>query len=104
MIILVAVVVIVVALLIAGAVIGLALKLLWWALIGLAIGALARAVLPGRQQISIPATAGAGVAGSLLGGIVAHAFSLSSLVQFLVAIALAAAVIVFLEGRAHAAR
>jgi uncharacterized membrane protein YeaQ/YmgE (transglycosylase-associated protein family) len=104
MIILVAIVVVIVALLIAGAVIGLALKLLWWALLGLAIGALARAVLPGRQQISIPATAGAGIAGSLLGGILAHAFSLGNVLQFLVAIALAAVVIVFLEGRRpHAA-
>ena len=53
----------VVALLVVGGlVIGLAFKLLWWALIGLAIGAPARLVLPGRQTIGLLATAGAGVA------------------------------------------
>ncbi len=59
----------VVALIVIGwLVVGLALKLLWWALIGLVIGALARLVLPGKQNLSILATAGAGVAAALLGG------------------------------------
>lgn len=37
---------------------------------GLIVGALARALIPGRQQISLLATAGIGIAGSVVGGIV----------------------------------
>jgi uncharacterized membrane protein YeaQ/YmgE (transglycosylase-associated protein family) len=59
-------------------VVGLALKLLWWALIGLVIGALARLILPGRQAIGLLATAGAGVAAALLGGIIGNALDLGS--------------------------
>ena len=35
-------------------VVGLVFKLLWWALIGSVIGALARLILPGRQDPSVP--------------------------------------------------
>jgi uncharacterized membrane protein YeaQ/YmgE (transglycosylase-associated protein family) len=80
------------------AVIGLTLKLLWWALIGLAIGALSRLVLPGRQPISLLGTAGAGIAGALLGGIIAHALDLSGVVQFLIAVAVAAGLILVFSG------
>jgi len=40
-----------------------------------------------------------GIAGSLLGGILANAFDLNSLIQFLVAIAVAALLIVLLGPR-----
>lgn len=40
------------------------------AISGLIVGALARAVIPGRQQIGIVPTIGLGVVGSMLGGIV----------------------------------
>ena len=79
-------------------VVGLALKLLWWALTGLVIGALARLVLPGKQQISLLATAGAGVAAALLGGIIAHALDVGSLLQFVIALAVAAGLIAVLGG------
>jgi uncharacterized membrane protein YeaQ/YmgE (transglycosylase-associated protein family) len=83
-------VVIVLALLLAGSLIGLAFSLLWLALTGLVIGALGRLVLPGRQDISLLATALIGIAASLLGGILAHAFDAGWVIQFLVAVALAA--------------
>jgi uncharacterized membrane protein YeaQ/YmgE (transglycosylase-associated protein family) len=89
----------VVLLVLGWVIVGLVFKLLWWALIGLAIGALARAILPGRQRIGLLMTAGVGIAGSLLGGILARAFGWGGIVQFLLAIALAAAAIVLLEGR-----
>jgi len=76
----------------------LALKLLWWALIGVVIGALARLILPGKQDLSIIATAGAGVAAALLGGIVAHALDFGSLLQFVVAVAIAVALVAALGG------
>ena len=79
-------------------VVGLALKLLWWALIGLVIGAVARLILPGKQQLSILATAGAGVAAALLGGIIAHALDVGSALQFIIAIAVAVALIAMLGG------
>jgi len=89
----------IVALFVVGwAIVGLAFKLLWWALIGLVIGALARLILPGKQNLSLLATAGAGVAAALLGGIVANALDLGSLLQFVVAVALAVALVAALGG------
>jgi uncharacterized membrane protein YeaQ/YmgE (transglycosylase-associated protein family) len=86
------------------AVIGLTLKLLWWALIGLVIGALGRLVLPGSQPIGVLATAGLGVAAALLGGIVAHALDVGAVLQFLIAVGAAAALIALFGGaRAHRA-
>ena len=83
-------VIVVLALLLAGSLIGLAFSLLWLALTGLIIGALGRLVLPGRQEISLLATALVGIAASLLGGILADVFDVGWLIQFLVAVALAA--------------
>ena len=40
--------------------------------IGLIAGALARLVVPGRQDLSIPMTIALGIAGSLLGGFVGY--------------------------------
>jgi uncharacterized membrane protein YeaQ/YmgE (transglycosylase-associated protein family) len=75
------------------AVVGLALKLLWWALLGLVIGALARLVLPGRQAIGWLGTAGTGIAGALLGGIIADALDVGTVLQFVVAVLVAAGLI-----------
>jgi uncharacterized membrane protein YeaQ/YmgE (transglycosylase-associated protein family) len=82
--------VVILALLLAGSLIGLAFSLLWLALTGLVIGALGRLVLPGRQAISLLATALIGIAASLLGGILANLFDVGWIIQYLVAIALAA--------------
>jgi len=82
--------VVILVLLLGGWLIGLAFSLLWLALTGLVIGALGRLVLPGRQDISLLATALVGIAASLLGGIVANLFDVGWLIQFLVAVALAA--------------
>jgi uncharacterized membrane protein YeaQ/YmgE (transglycosylase-associated protein family) len=81
---------IVLALLLAGALVGLVFELLWLVIAGLVIGALGRLVLPGRQQIGLLATALVGVAASVLGGILADIFAAGWLIQFLVAVALAA--------------
>jgi uncharacterized membrane protein YeaQ/YmgE (transglycosylase-associated protein family) len=83
-------IVIVLVLLLAGSLIGLAFSLLWLALTGLIIGALGRLVLPGRQDIGLLATALVGIGASLLGGILANAFDVGWLIQFVVAVALAA--------------
>jgi uncharacterized membrane protein YeaQ/YmgE (transglycosylase-associated protein family) len=44
------------------------------ALYGLVVGALARLALPGPDPMGILATIGLGLAGSFLGGIIAHVF------------------------------
>ena len=84
---------IIVLLLIGSFVVGLVFKLLWWAIIGVAIGALARLVLPGKQNISILATAGAGIGAALLGGVMAKVFGFGGIVQFLLAILVAAVIV-----------
>jgi uncharacterized membrane protein YeaQ/YmgE (transglycosylase-associated protein family) len=81
---------IVLALLLAGALVGLVFELLWLVIAGLVIGALGRLVLPGRQQIGLLATALVGIAASVLGGILADVFDAGWLIQLLVAVALAA--------------
>ena len=81
------------------AVLGLVFKLLWLALVGLIIGALARAILPGRQEIGVLATALYGIGGSLLGGVIAHILGLGSVLEFVAAIGVAAALIAFVGGR-----
>jgi uncharacterized membrane protein YeaQ/YmgE (transglycosylase-associated protein family) len=83
-------VIVVVALVLAGSLVGLAFSLLWLVLTGLVVGALGRLVLPGRQNISLLATALVGIGASLLGGILANLFDVGWFVQFLVAVGLAA--------------
>lgn len=51
--------------------IGFLIALFVW---GLVVGALARLALPGPDPMSIPMTAGLGIGGSLLGGLVARIF------------------------------
>lgn len=82
--------VVILVLLLTGSLIGLAFSLLWLTLTGLVVGALGRLVLPGRQDISLLATALIGIAASLLGGILANVFDVGWIIQFLVAVALAA--------------
>ena len=95
--------VIVVLVVLGVAAVGLALKLLWWAIVGLVIGALARLVLPGRQAIGWLWTIGAGVAGALLGGVLAGALGLGGFLEFVLAVAVAAALIGFLASRRRGA-
>ena len=99
---LVVLVLIVVFVVLGWLVVGLALKLLWWALLGLVIGALARLIVPGRQAIGWLATAGAGVAGALLGGIIADALGFGDILQFVLAVGVAAALIAVFAGTRRA--
>ena len=46
------------------------MSLLWFIVVGLICGAIARALFPGKQPMGLMATAGLGMAGSLLGGLV----------------------------------
>ena len=80
------------------AVVGLALKLLWWALVGLVIGWLGKLLVPGYRPVGWLATILYGIGGALLGGVVADAIGTGGLVQFLLAIAAAAVLIVVVGG------
>jgi uncharacterized membrane protein YeaQ/YmgE (transglycosylase-associated protein family) len=46
---------------------------------GLVIGALARLIKPGKQNLSILATLGLGLVGSIIGGLIASAFNTGSI-------------------------
>jgi uncharacterized membrane protein YeaQ/YmgE (transglycosylase-associated protein family) len=46
---------------------------------GLVIGALARLIKPGKQNLSILATLGLGLVGSVIGGLIASAFNTGSI-------------------------
>ena len=81
------------------ALLGLVFKLLWLALVGLVIGALARLVLPGQQSLGLLATALYGIGGSLLGGIVADVLDFGTILGFLTAVVVAACLIVVVERR-----
>ena len=83
--------VVILVLLFAGSVIGLAFSLFWLALTELVIGALGRLVLPGRQDIGLLATALVGIASSCSSAASWPTCStFGSIIQFLVAIAVAA--------------
>jgi uncharacterized membrane protein YeaQ/YmgE (transglycosylase-associated protein family) len=86
------------------AVVGVVLELLWWALVGLVIGALGRLVLSGNPPIGWLGTIAAGIAGALLGGIIGDALGGNGLVEFLLAILAAALLIAAFSGgrRAYA--
>src|SRR5436305_12826877 len=98
----IAIAAVIVLFLIAWLVVGLVFKLLWWALIGLVIGALARAILPGKQTISVLATAGAGIAAALLGGLIGHIVGVGSFAQFVIAILVAIVLVAVLSGTERA--
>jgi uncharacterized membrane protein YeaQ/YmgE (transglycosylase-associated protein family) len=85
-------------------VVGLVLKLLWWALVGVAIGAIARAILPGKQEISLLATAGSGIGAALLGGIIAHIVGVGAFVQFLIALLVAVVIVAVVSTSARPRR
>ena len=49
------------------------MNFIWWLIIGLIAGALARLIMPGRDAMGIIATIILGIVGSLLGGLVSMA-------------------------------
>ena len=49
------------------------LSFIWWLIIGLIAGALARLIMPGRDPMGIIATLLLGIVGSILGGLVSWA-------------------------------
>lgn len=77
----------------------LILLLLGFAAIGLAIGALARLLLPGPDPMGVPATAAFGMAGALIFGLGARMAGLGPLLGYVASVAGAMLLIWFLTRR-----
>jgi len=83
-----------------GAATGIVVFLVILAVVGLVIGALARLVLPGRDDMSIWRTMAYGVSGAFLGGIVGRLLGVTSAVLgYAIAVAVAAGLIWFFTRR-----
>jgi uncharacterized membrane protein YeaQ/YmgE (transglycosylase-associated protein family) len=66
-------------------------SLIWYGIVGLVIGGLGRMLVSGRQELGLVETALFGIAGALLGGIVANdILDLGWFGQFLTAVVIAA--------------
>ncbi len=79
---------------------GLLVYLLVLVLVGLVVGALARLALPGPDPMSIPATIGIGLLGSLIGGLIMALLFGRNGAGLVVSVACATA-IVYLRRRRH---
>ena len=51
------------------------ITILGWILFGLVVGFIARALVPGKDNIGIAMTIGLGIAGSVIGGLIASLFT-----------------------------
>ncbi|MCW2854206.1 MAG: hypothetical protein JWM84_3870 [Nocardioides sp.] len=70
---------------------------------GLIIGALARLIKPGKQHLSVLATLGLGLVGSLIGGLIAQLFGTGSIWELnVIGFVLAVVAAVLLIGAAEA--
>ena len=68
--------------------------MLWYAVVGLVIGGLGRVFVSGRRDIGLGATVLYGIAGALLGGVIANDWlDLGWFGQFLTAVAVAAVLV-----------
>jgi len=87
-------VVLVIVLLTISSLTGVIVSALWWALVGLVVGLLARAMVKDSDGLGIFRTIFGGIAGALGGGLISRAFDVDSwIIQFLIALLVAAIVI-----------
>jgi uncharacterized membrane protein YeaQ/YmgE (transglycosylase-associated protein family) len=86
---------IVVLAIVGGAILGALLHVVWWAIVGLVVGFLARLVLPdAKSGIGPLQTILFGIAGALLGGVIGGAFDVNWFIEFILAVLVAAVLIV----------
>ncbi|WP_433467552.1 GlsB/YeaQ/YmgE family stress response membrane protein [Spirillospora sp. CA-128828] len=81
--------------------------ILWFIVVGAVIGALARLLVPGRNPIGILLTILIGIAGSIVGGVIADALGAGALIAFVFAVVVAAlgvAALTSLNTRGHGGR
>ncbi len=77
--------------------------IIWWILIGLVVGAVARLVIPGRQHIGIIVTILIGIVAAIVGGILTAAVlgAGHTIITFIVAVLLAALVVSLFTTRGY---
>ncbi|WP_243716943.1 hypothetical protein [Actinomadura sp. KC345] len=64
--------------------------ILWFIVVGAVIGALARLLVPGRNPIGVLLTILVGIAGAIVGGVIADALGAGTLVAIVFAVVIAA--------------
>ncbi len=84
---------IVVFAIVGGAIMGILLHLIWWAIVGLVVGILARLVLTNARGVGPLETILCGIGGALLGGVLAGLFDVGWFIELLLAIIVAAVLI-----------
>jgi uncharacterized membrane protein YeaQ/YmgE (transglycosylase-associated protein family) len=85
--------VIVAILVFGGAIFAVGWFVLWYVLVGLVIGGLARLLVRGTTGMSVGVTILAGLVGAIAGGWIADALDLGDILQLIVAVLVAAALI-----------
>lgn len=73
-------------------------SVLWYILVGAVVGIVARLVVPGRNPIGVLLTLLVGVAGAILGGVLATALGAGEVVAFILAVVIAAVAVAVLTG------
>ncbi len=97
--------IIVIALVAVGAaVMGAVLSLLWWVLIGALIGVLGRLLIPEHRRPGVLGTVLAGIAGSMIGGLLANALDVGRILEFGIAVLVAAGLIGIFSNRGEPVR
>ncbi len=86
---------------VAYATFGLTISLVYYALSGLAIGAIARLVLPGREKIGIVGTVLIGLAGGALGGVAGRMLGAGNLLELVLSVVAAAILLTVMGFRAR---
>jgi uncharacterized membrane protein YeaQ/YmgE (transglycosylase-associated protein family) len=76
----------------------MAMTILWFILVGAVVGVLARLLVPGRNPIGIVLTILVGVAGAILGGVIANALGAGTVIAFIFAVIIAAIGVALLTG------
>ena len=82
---------------------GLSITVVYHLVAGLVIGAMARFVLPGRENIGLVGTALVGVAGGALGGFIGKTLHVGGLLELFLSVAVAAGLLSALGFRQKAA-
>ena len=74
------------------------MTVVWFIVIGAVIGALARLLIPGRNPMGVLLTILVGIAGAVIGGIVANAVGAGSALAFVFSVIIAAIVVALISG------
>ena len=78
---------------------GAVLSLVWWILIGALIGFLGRLLIPEHRRPGMLGTVLAGIAGSMIGGLLANALDVGRILEFGIAVLVAAGLIGIFSNR-----